>query len=169
MHFRILTKILVFKFAAANYSLNQLESSLPDIFENFINSQDFISSDLELRRSARNQRSGCRLEKGIYSQEELIQDFICHNQIARMWLESKVSSFYIFFFKNNSSDLRPQPRLLQLRCPKRQNSACSERARSQQVRDTNLQQIRSPGIKISLLHQRADRILGLLLHPGADD
>jgi hypothetical protein len=100
MHFRFLTNLLVLKMASANYSLHQLESSLPDIFENFINSQEFISSDLELRRSARNQRSGCRLEKGLYSQEDLIQDFICHNQIARMWLESKVRIIFISIFLN---------------------------------------------------------------------
>lgn len=80
----------MFVFASANYHFDQVEASLPDLFTNFINTEDFINTDMELRRSARNQRSGCRLEKSNKSHEELIQNFICRNSIARMWLETKI-------------------------------------------------------------------------------
>ena len=93
MHFLLFFSSIL-PYASAKHHRQNVENSLPDLFENFINSQDFINSDLELFRSARNNRSGCRLEKSVHSSEELIQNFICRDPIARMWLESKVRSLF---------------------------------------------------------------------------
>ncbi|CAG5110090.1 Oidioi.mRNA.OKI2018_I69.chr2.g4530.t1.cds [Oikopleura dioica] len=85
------------------------EPSISDIISNYLltsSSKSQNSDGYILIRTSRNNHEGCRLEKDRYTENQIVEDLLCGNAVAKMWLERKVCPGKRDCFKCDSSSIR---------------------------------------------------------------
>ena len=84
--------------AAVRNALHQNEEpSISDIISNYIQTSSGRAQNLDsefLIRKPRNNHEGCRLEKDRFTEFQIVEDLLCGNAVAKMWLERKVKNYF---------------------------------------------------------------------------